>query len=212
MITLYHYVHCPFCLRVRFALGYLDINYTSQVLPYHDEKTPLSLTGVKMLPILTIDKQAYNESDAIITLLDKQQKLNRNLIDNDLENMLSKLGSPIHNLCMPYWQFTQEFSLEAREYFQKKKELKRGPLYKLIQNKDQYLKELSPLLESIDEDLQPFFKSDSFTLADIYLASHLWGLYIFPEFQFSPKLHHYLQTVKAQCNFDYHVDYWKGDS
>ena len=47
------------------------------------------------------------------------------------------------------------------------------------------------------------------TLNDILIGSHLWGMYIFPEFQFSPKIHNYLQSIKLKCHFEYHSDYWK---
>ena len=61
-MKLYHYVHCPFCVRVRMGLGYLGINFESIVLAYDDEKTPVKLTGKKMLPILVSDDgKAHNE-------------------------------------------------------------------------------------------------------------------------------------------------------
>ncbi len=52
MITLYHYVHCPFCVRVRMAFGHLKVPYKSVVVPYDDAKTPIDLCQVKMLPII----------------------------------------------------------------------------------------------------------------------------------------------------------------
>lgn len=210
MNTLYHYVHCPFCLRVRFVLGFLNIDYNSKVLPYHDEETPLSLSGHKMLPIFsTSDGQHINESLDIISTLDKDSKLSPHLLSQSLDLMLSELGKPIHNLCMPYWVYTKEFDSESRSYFLHKKEKKRGPFPKLMQKKDQFLQELAPLLLSLEKELTPFYQSQEMTLADIMIASHLWGLYIFPEFQFSEKLHRYLQGIKDTCRFSYHEDLWR---
>lgn len=208
MITLYHYAHCPFCLRVRFAFGLLGIKYKSIVLPYCDEETPKSLTGVKMLPIVADKDEALNESLDIIKKYDCDKKLIINFDLEELNLFLSKLGSPIHNLCMPYWIYTKEFNEKSRVYFQKKKELKRGPFNKLIQNKEKYLTELAPLLNELEHKLNPFYESHQLGLADICIASHLWGLYIFPEFQFSSKIHQYLQTIKSKCNFEYHLDLW----
>ncbi len=204
---LYHYVHCPFCLRVRFALGYLELDYVSKVLPYSDEKTPVELAGEKMLPILSWKGMAHNESLDIIKLIDEDNKLNWSLVNNDLEILLSKLGKNIHSLAMPYWIYTPEFSEKDRLYFQKKKEVSRGPFKKLVKDQNIFLEGLGITLNELEKNLKPFYQSEFLTLADIMIASHLWGLYIVPEFQFSPALHNYLQTIKKICYFNYHQDY-----
>lgn len=204
---LYHYVHCPFCLRVRFALGYLELDYVSKVLPYCDEKTPVELTGEKMLPILSWKGLAHNESLDIIKLIDEENKLNWSLVNNDLEILLSKLGKDIHSLAMPYWIYTPEFSEKDRLYFKEKKEAKRGPFKKLVKDQNIFLENLSLTLNELEKKIHPFYQSESLTLADIMIASHLWGLYNVCEFQFSPALHSYLQTIKKICYFNYHQDY-----
>jgi glutaredoxin 2 len=213
MITLYHYIHCPFCVRVRLALGFLSIPYKSTVLPYHDEATPLALTGVKMLPIITKEDGTHlNESLDIIQELDPQDRLSFKDLDDptveELGKMLNSLGSPIHSLCMPYWLHSKEFCEESKQYFQTKKEKKRGPFRNLILDKDKYLNQLIPLLEQVENRLIPYYESETLSIKDIMLASHLWGLYIFPEFQFSIKMNTYLQEIKKQCQFEYHEDFW----
>ena len=215
MNTLYHYVHCPFCVRVRLALGYLDIEYNSQVLSYDNEKTPLELTGVKMLPIMDFGNgEIKNESLDIIKTLDQKNKLKNQLLDDqnklqEIENLLSEIGKNVHSLCMPYWIYTPEFDDQSRQYFSSKKEMKRGPFYKLIQNKDQFINGLNQTLEEMEKNLVPFYSSNDFSIIDIMIASHLWGMYVFPEFQFSPKMNQYLQSIRLKCHFDYHQDFWK---
>jgi glutaredoxin 2 len=213
MVKLYHYIHCPFCVRVRLALGFLNIEYQSHVLEYHDEQSPIKLTGVKMLPIIGFDDGSFsNESLDIIKLLDSNDILSFASLDQDtvtdLNHVLNSLGSPIHSLCMPYWVYTKEFSESARKYFQSKKELKRGPFKKLILDKEKYLNKLIPLLEKLENKLIPYYESENLSIKDIMIASHLWGLYIFPEFQFSIKVNTYLQEIKKQCQFEYHQDFW----
>lgn len=216
MITLFHYVHCPFCVRVRMAFGLLKTSYTSKVLPYNDEETPISLTGVKMLPIVDIEGVAINESLDIIKKVDKENVLSNELlqdpqVNEDIEKLLSSLGSPIHNLVMPYWIQTKEFNDESRQYFQSKKELKRGPFNELATQAPKFLDELQGLLTPLEKKLTPFYNSEHLTVVDIMLASHLWGMYVFPEFQFPAFLHKYLQEVKRQCAFTYHQDFWSGE-
>jgi len=212
-MKLYHYVHCPFCLRVRFSLGFLKLNYESVVLPYDDEITPVKLTGKKMLPILEkADGSAMNESLDIIRYLDNKNLLQYEAYQNnstEIDSLLNEIGSNVHSLCMPYWIYTPEFNAVTRAYFQKKKEEKRGPFHLLIQNKEKYISALNITLLKVEQNLMPFYQSKQLTIVDIMLASHLWGMYIFPEFQFSEKMHRYLQSVKLACQFEYHQDFWK---
>lgn len=213
-ITLFHYVHCPFCIRVRMVLGYLKIPYESNVLPYDDEKTPIALTGKKMLPALKHSKGTMNESLDIIKFVDKQSVFKTDEVMasgefKELEQLLTALGEPIHSLAMPYFIWTPEFSDSSRAYFVAKKEVKRGPFKELVKNKKQFEAELEPLLEKIEKGLKPFYESSKLRLHDVLLAAHLWGLYIVPEFQFSSGLHRWLQEIRKICNFNYHEDYWR---
>lgn len=211
--TLYHYVHCPFCLRVRMTFGYLGIAYTSIVLPYDDEKTPTDLTGKKMLPILKHDQGVINESLDIMQFIDKKDVLsipNKRFSHEfkDFEFILAKLGNTIHSLAMPYWIFTPEFDENSRAYFKKKREVKRGPFQELLKNQKSFIQTVNMDLLEISKSLQPFYQSSTFGVFDIMLASHLWGLYVVPEFQFSSDIHQYLLKVKDLCHFNYHQDLW----
>ncbi len=212
-MKLYHYVHCPFCVRVRLALGLLEIPFESKVLSYADEETPKQLTGVKMLPIFDFGQGlAINESLDIIKRLDEKNQLKLELLESslfsELNAELEELGKSIHNLAMPYWVWTPEFDEESRSYFVAKKSAKRGPFHLLLKKADAEKKELVPKLWSLEEKLSPWYGGEAeMTILDIMLAAHLWGLYIVPEFQFSSELHQYLQCVKEKCHFVYHADF-----
>lgn len=213
-LKLYHYVHCPFCVRVRLGLGYLGLPYESQVLPYDDESTPVKLTGVKMLPILEIDGSPKNESLDILELVDQKNKLHIKELKaspdlKNFETLLNKLGKNVHNLAMPYWMWTPEFNDDSRKYFQKKKEEKRGPFTELVKNQSVFMQEIQKDLRDLSQDLKPFYRSENITIKDIMIAAHIWGLYVVPEFQFDPGIHQYLQVVKEKCRFNYHEDFWR---
>lgn len=212
MIKLSHYVHCPFCVRVRMALGYLDIPFESQVLPYNDEETPLKLCSKKMLPIMEFESGPLNESLDIIRKLDeKNQLVPEDFNEDELDEVLKEIGDPVHNLAMPYWIYTPEFNDESRKYFVQKKSKKRGPFHKLVENKQIYIKDLNQTLLKIEPILTPYYQSGSLGIKDIMIASHLWGMYIVPEFQFPMEIHKYLQDIAHKCRFDYHKDFWKED-
>ncbi len=207
-LILYHYVHCPYCVRVRMALGYLNLPYESRPLAYDDSKTPTDLIGVKMLPVMSFDKVPMKESLDIIRKIDQTNKLKCDLDLSSIESFIKDINNSVHSLVMPYWMQTSEFTPSARAYFQKQKEEKRGPFKDLINNSGKYKEELKPLLNSLEQKLKPYFESSTLTLKDIMIAAHLWGLYVVPEYQFSEKIHSYLQTVKESCHFNYHQDLW----
>ncbi len=210
-MKLYHYVHCPFCVRVRLALGFIKQEFDSIVVPYHDERTPINLTGIKMLPIMEFSDGAINESLDIILKIDKHNQLKNEMYLNhkdEIEALLSKIGGDVHSLAMPYWIWTPEFNNESRKYFQSKKEIKRGPFSELVKNRNQFIENLNQTLKAIESKLEPFYQSNELTILDIMIASHLWGLYIVPEFQFQTPIHNYLMRIKDLCQFDYHKDFW----
>jgi len=207
MITLYHYLHCPFCVRVRLVLGFLEIPYKSVVLDYDDESTPVELCGKKMLPLIkNIDGSTMNESLDIMSILDKDNRLSPN---KDISSFIKELGSNVHPLAMPYFIYTPEFNDKSRKYFQEKKEAYKGPFKQMYKNREQYLIGLNKSLNSLEQLLDPFYESDKITHEDILIASHLWGMYIVPEFQFSDIVHSYLQKVKHLCRFEYHKESWE---
>jgi glutaredoxin 2 len=196
------------------AFGYLNVAYNSKVTPYDDEKTPLDLTGVKMLPIIKDEDGAMNESLDIIAKYDTDNKLGgADFLGSEehkaLDELLNRLGKNVHSLAMPYWIWTPEFDDNSRQYFQTKKELKRGPFSKLVQNSEQFIQPLMSDLQEIEAALCPYFESNQLHLRDIMLSAHLWGLFIVPEFRIPPKLYTYLMKVKSDCAFNYHEDFWK---
>ncbi|GAB4011615.1 MAG: hypothetical protein Fur0010_06360 [Bdellovibrio sp.] len=195
------------------AFGLLGVSYQSKVLPYHDEKTPIELTGIKMLPIVQEDSGlAMNESLEIIKKFDSKGKLNfthYQSLSTEIDHLLDRIASPVHNLAMPYWIWTKEFNDQSREYFEAKKSKKRGPFNKLVHRRDEFISQLSPIFEDLNKQLTLFYKSQDLTIVDIMIAAHLWGLYVVPEFQFPQTIHDYLQAVKKLTHFNYHEDFWR---
>jgi len=49
--TVYVYDHCPFCVRVRLALGIKNIKHKINFMANDDVQTPTSLVGKKIAPI-----------------------------------------------------------------------------------------------------------------------------------------------------------------
>lgn len=72
----YVYDHCPFCVRVRLALGIKNIKHTVVFLQNDDIKTPTKLIGKKIAPIFAIpeDDLIMGESLDIIAKLDTDEQ------------------------------------------------------------------------------------------------------------------------------------------
>jgi hypothetical protein len=49
---LYNYDHCPFCVRVRLALGFKNIKHNLVFLANDDVATPAAMVGKKISPIM----------------------------------------------------------------------------------------------------------------------------------------------------------------
>lgn len=216
MKTLYHYIHCPYCVRVRMAASFLKVDYQSVVLSYADEIAPKELTGTKMLPIWKDEQIILNESLDIITLLDRENLLQTELLKKPeimgrIDSVLEQLSGPLFKLCMPYFVWTPEFDQNSRAYFLRKKEAKRGPFNLLLKDRLLLEKQMHELLVPLEDLGEHFYLGRDFSVFDIILASHLWGLYCVPEFRFSDKINNYLQRVKKHTHFSYHQDYEHDD-
>jgi glutaredoxin 2 len=178
-VILYHYWHCPFCIRVRLVLGLLGIAYESRVLSYDDEKTPVDLCGKKMLPIISIGNHSFNESKDIIkhfiTLLESPLTLS-------IEKSLEEISEAGYLFFMPFWSEGAEFNEQAKKYFEEKKGKKRGPFSELREKRvvifQAFLRELEIFWKSYGEHLEKCVCDRSKIYAEeVWAGAQLLGLY-----------------------------------
>ncbi|KAL7538623.1 hypothetical protein ACHAXR_008703 [Thalassiosira sp. AJA248-18] len=74
--TLYVYDHCPFCVRVRLALGVKNVKHLIHFLANDDIPTPTKLVGKKIAPIFSLpeDSLIMMESLDIISKIDTDER------------------------------------------------------------------------------------------------------------------------------------------
>lgn len=72
--NVYVYDHCPFCVRVRFALGVKNIKHTVHFLANDDIPTPTALVGKKICPIFQWKDICMAESIDIIKLVEADDR------------------------------------------------------------------------------------------------------------------------------------------
>jgi len=73
---LYVYDHCPFCVRVRLALGIKNVKHSLHFLANDDVVTPTKLVGKKIAPIFVLpeDNLVMPESLDIIAKIDSDER------------------------------------------------------------------------------------------------------------------------------------------
>ena len=121
-MTLYIYDHCPYCVKARMIFGLKSIPVQLKTLLNDDEKTPISMIGVKMVPVLEIVSEKKGrifmpESLDIIRHADKENPLVSSWEEDPaLSEWLEENGFLSYELAMPRWVRSgmEEFQTEIR--------------------------------------------------------------------------------------------------
>lgn len=198
-MKLYHYEHCPYCLRVRVASALLDISLDLETLANDDEATPIGLVGKKVVPILIReDGTPMAESLDIVAYLDKQNIL-AETISPELENWIKKVseyqGYLLHprNIQSDFGEFKTQ---SAKDYYQTKKSAFIGDFDEAFKDTAIYLKKINQDLL----DLEALFKFDFISgmranLNDVILFPIIRNLTIVQGIKFPPKVAKYLKLM-----------------
>ena len=211
-MKLYIYDHCPYCVKARMIFGLKKVSLKLVCLLNDDEKTPVSMIGVKMVPILETQKGIFMpESLDIISYIDKQK--NKPMVswreDKKLSSWLSKNSTICYELAMPRWIKTplEEFKTkEAQNYFQNKKEAYIGSFKDCLNNTKTLIKEMKQelkILESFFEKKQKFF-GDSLSVNDFHLFAFLRSLSIVKDLSFPEKIKYYSEQMSENSNIPLH--------
>ncbi|WGK68417.1 glutaredoxin 2 [Candidatus Haliotispira prima] len=195
-MKLYHYDHCPYCVRARMIIGWKGLNVEEEILANADEQSHYDLVGAKIVPILKKDDGSYmTESLDIVDYIDKNygqvllQDNPADYQDTKLSRWLDAAAEPARHLVHPrnIRIFQQDFPARAdRDYYETKKSRSIGSFATAFENSAGYIAALAPLLE----ELKPLLESKALQgatpdYADILLfpilrsLSHVEGL-IFP--------------------------------
>ena len=199
-------------LRARMIFGFKKTPLELVNLLNDDEKSPISMIGVKMVPILEIKKGDFMpESLDIISYMDKQdgQAMVSWKEDQRLKVWLDKNSQLCYELAMPRWVKAplDEFKTrKARSYFQKKKEAYIGPFKECLENTKALVGEMKKELESLEnlfEEKQKFFSS-SLSLNDFHLFAFLRSLSIVKDLIFPEKIKRYSEKISEKSKVPLH--------
>ncbi len=212
-MKLYIYDHCPYCVKARMIFGFKKIPVQLKILTDDDVKTPTSMIGVKMTPILEIETDKFMpESLDIISYIDK--KYPPNIVSWDEDKNLSlwfqKAGYSHYYLAVPRWVQSpiEEFKTESsRSFFQKRMESKLGSFSELLKNTKELKTGMEKLLlelESLFQEDKDFFK-DSLSINDFHLFPLLRSLTIVKNFRFPKKVETYMNKIAKDSKVPLHT-------
>ncbi|WP_392565902.1 glutaredoxin 2 [Utexia brackfieldae] len=213
-MRLYVYDHCPYCTRARMIFGLKQIDIDLQFLLNDDEKTPISMVGKKMVPILHKDDgQFMPESLDIVKYVD-----NHNGQPVLTGALLTKMTALIHQLdndafrklCSPRFVRTAlpEFATaSARDYFSDKKQQTQGDFQQCIEDTPVLLKHITPILAQIEKEIKsPKACNGELSIDDICLFPLLRNLSIVKGLSFPPKVTAYMQEMSKLTHIPLFLD------
>mmetsp|Transcript_38 Transcript_38/g.55 ORF Transcript_38/g.55 Transcript_38/m.55 type:complete len:274 (-) Transcript_38:183-1004(-) len=148
----YVYDHCPFCVRVRLALGLKNVEHDIRFMANDDVDLPTSLVGKKIAPIFEVSgREPFAESLDIVRYVDNDPRfgptgLFKEMSDrSDLKAWQKSVQTPLRMLQRPRYvrTYLPEFAKEsARDTFVKNHQL---PPYEKADWKSDNLSQLTRL-------------------------------------------------------------------
>ena len=220
-MKLYIYDHCPYCVKARMIFGLKGAPLELASLLNDDEETPISMIGVKMVPILEIKEGEFlPESLDIIRYIDERFGEASVSWDSDprLEEWLQEAGHLLYSLAMPRWVQAplEEFKTQgARDYFQNKKEGMTGPFSEALKNTEALKKEMGARLGDLEDifwkkhssgaaKARRDFWGDSLSLNDFHLFAFLRSLSIVKDMPFPEKIDLYSRKMSQKSQVPLH--------
>ncbi len=210
-MKLYHYDHCPYCVKARMIFGLKHVPVDVITLLNDDEETPNELIGQKMVPILQIDDElAMPESMDIVHYVDGMDDTPIIIGEqsNKIAEWVTQSKDYMYPLVMPRWVKAplEEFETQsARDYFTKKKEAYIGSFDDAISRTDElvaqanaHLKQLDALIHS--ENTVNTHLSDD----DFHVFAALRSLSIVRQITFPPKLRAYMENMSVKSKVELH--------
>lgn len=153
-MKLYIYEHCPFCTRVRLALGLKNVPYETVVIMEGDAETPIRLIGKKAVPILERpDGTHMGESLDIVAFVDQLgEPMFDGAPDEPLDAWCADAWSTALKLFIPRFtkaQFAELATPAAREAYRLREEKAFGDLEALLRDSPELIAQMNRQLEGL---------------------------------------------------------------
>eukprot|EP00636_Phaeomonas_parva_P004160 CAMPEP_0118849990 /NCGR_PEP_ID=MMETSP1163-20130328/59_1 /TAXON_ID=124430 /ORGANISM="Phaeomonas parva, Strain CCMP2877" /LENGTH=275 /DNA_ID=CAMNT_0006782185 /DNA_START=123 /DNA_END=950 /DNA_ORIENTATION=+ len=223
--VVYVYDHCPYCVRVRFALGMKNIKHDVRFLMNDDVETPTNLIGKKVAPIWEVEGEAMGESMDIIKKVDADEAYGETGYfkeasgRKDIGAWQKKYATQFRLLQRPRYVHPQsvlpEFQQrEAREYFMRghfvpldghdKKSFKELPMEKIQAYYEQAISMSPELIEEVSAgllELEPLIHCEEYctegglSYDDVDLWARLRSISLIKGLKVPPKVDAYMRKL-----------------
>ena len=211
MITLYQYLHCPFCVRADMIANSTGVPHKNVLLLNDDDATCHQLIGKKMVPILQLDDgSAMGESldivDKILSLAPPDKQLQASHQADEVTTLLSEYSSDMNALLFPRNVRIEqpEFkTASARAYFQAKKEKVIAMTFaEAMECSEQAIDRVNDMLSK----LPPLPATTRLGMDDVLIFPFLRNLTMVKGLTWPEPVKHYVNEVAALTNI--HL-YWQ---
>ncbi len=213
-MKLYHYDHCPYCVKARMIFGLKQVPVTLEALLNDDEATPIELIGVKQVPILETD-HGHHMAESIdiihyINAIDDAPVLHQ-LSNNTVIAWLANAREYTYRLAMPRWAQAplEEFATpSARAYFTHKKEAMIGSFERQMEQSDAYISLANQHLQELDTLLASdhTVHDCGLSLDDMHVFAILRSLSIVKSITYPEKVEGYRQHMSHVSHVPLHDD------
>lgn len=213
-MKLYIYEHCPFCARARMIFGLKHIPVKLEVFLSDDNKSPESMIGEKMVPILQKDDGSYmpesldivdyvdnNYGDSPILIGPKSAKIAE--IIKNIQQYDYKLECPRY-IKLGLAEFATQSAIDS---FVASKAQKMGSFDECLAQTSSLVLAVSKLLEQLDPLIvSPQACNGQLSLDDICLFPVLRNLTCVKNLSFPPKTLAYVTAMAKLSQVDLFFD------
>lgn len=205
---LFVYDHCPFCVRVRYALGHKNVKHNLIWLLNDDVTTPTALIGKKLVPIFQPEGPAGRsmpESMGIIEAIDSDNKFGQPGLfkpatsRDDISKWMDETAMPLRRLTrVRYSRATlPEFAFaDARETYVKNHPLCDPDSYDENFNRSsEYIAEIQGKLNELDEMIysKEFCSPGGLSYDDIVLFPKLRSFTVIKGLELPSRVKEYIE-------------------
>ncbi len=209
MLALIHFNFCPFCQRVRLALGYKQLAFNEIDARFYGPEYFLDISGFDRLPVIVYDDGTrQSESMEIIADLDRRfpetsSLLQENILPEEMDSVLAwrtRISGPLFRLLAPV--LTQYPGLgdddRAMQYYRPRMETwLEDNLEGLSENRHTWYAAMLPDIEWVTERVtRNGFFSTCFSAADALITADLTGLRMLKDIELPAALRAYFSRVE----------------
>lgn len=213
-MKLFIYDHCPYCVKARMIFGLKGINFDLVTLLNDDEKTPISMIGQKMVPILEKDDGSYMaESMDIVNYIDSEygeSPIIKGPKNPKISEWLGETTEYLYRLAMPRWVKVdlEEFKTQAAiDYFTNKKERMIGSFEENLNESDELIAKANKHLEALSLlIISNNAVNGDLSEDDIHLFTSLRSLSVVKGINYPKNVMEYMKEMSERTNIPLHLD------